>query len=90
MLYHYHTVGCGSLWSCDGNWKIVYPVCMYNVPKTVAGFSGQLGYVDTCPNEPVNKMAFCKEHCVEAASQGIPTELRKYLEFKKAKSESCQ
>jgi len=36
-----------TLWSVDGLWKLVYPVCMYRVPKEIAGFSGQLKYVDT-------------------------------------------
>ena len=31
--------GCGILWFLDG---LVYPVCMYRVPKEIAGFSGQL------------------------------------------------
>ena len=71
-------VGCGTLWSCDGNWKLVYPVCMYKEKKEVAGFSGQLGYVDTCPNQPEPGKAFCELHCQEAMKNGIPTDLRKF------------
>ena len=63
-------------------WKLVYPVCMYSVPKEVTVFSGQLKYVDTCPNEPVYKKAYCKEHCKEVLKQGKPTDLRKVAEYK--------
>ena len=72
------SVGCGTLWSCDGNWKLVYPVCMFNVPKEVSGFSGQLRYVDTCPNQPEPGKAFCSMHCSLAEKDGIPTGLRAY------------
>ena len=31
-------VGCGRLWSIDGNWKIRYPVCMYPHQRTQQHF----------------------------------------------------
>ena len=31
-------IGCGSLYSIDGNWKICYPHCMWRVPSEVSGF----------------------------------------------------
>ena len=68
----------------------MYPVCMYSVPKVVAGFSGQLGYVDTCPNQPEFRKAFCEEHCREAETQGIPSDIRKFIAYKKCTSESSQ
>ena len=64
-------IGCGHLYSFDGNWKLVYPVCMFRVPKEVTGFSHHLRYVDTCPNEPVCGHAFCEVHCNEAEEKKI-------------------
>ena len=54
----------------------MYPVCMYSVPKEVSGFSGQLGYVDTCPNEPQPGKAYCSLHCAVAEKKGSPTDLK--------------
>ena len=54
----------------------MYPVCMYSVPKEVSGFSGQLGYVDTCPNQPEPGKAYCSLHCSVAESEGTPTDLK--------------
>ena len=71
-------IGCGSLYSIDGNWKICYPHCMWRVPSEVSGFEGQLKYVDCCPNEPESTKAFCHQHCEEAKLQGIPTSLKEY------------
>jgi len=61
-----------------GNWKLCYQVCMYPVPKGLTGFGGKVAvdYVDTCPNTPQIGMAFCQNHCVVAAEQDIPTQLR--------------
>ena len=77
-----HIIGCGQLWSIDGNWKIKYPVCMYPVPKDTAAFKGNLRYMDTCPNSPIYGKAFCEEHCTAASAQGIPTDLKSYLSYK--------
>ena len=71
-------IGCGSLYSIDGNWKICYPHCMWKVPSEVSGFKGQLKYVDCCPNETEPTKAFCQQHCKEAELQGIPTSLKEY------------
>lgn len=79
VLYIY--IGCGTLFSIDGNWKLCYPVCMYSVPKTVSGFKGKLSYVDTCPNAPLMGKAFCAHHCTMAEEQGKPTGLRQFLKF---------
>ena len=54
----------------------MYPVCMYKVPKEVSGFSGQLGDVATCPNQPEPGKAFCSMHCGVAEVEGVPTHLR--------------
>ena len=80
-MYSYYLVGCGSLWSLDGNWKLTYPICMYQVPKNVS-FGGTLKYVSSCPKQPVANMAFCVEHCEMAKKQKIPTELHEYLKYK--------
>ena len=69
------------MYSFDGNWKLVYPVCMFQVPKEVTGFSRRLRYVDTCPHEPMSGKAFCEAHCMEAETKSIPTKLRDYLRY---------
>ena len=56
---------------------------MFDVPKEVSGFSGQLQYVDTCPNQPEFTKAFCLQHCKEAEQEGIPCDLREYTKYKK-------
>ena len=66
-----YLLGCGKLFSIDGNWKLCYPICMFRVPKEVSGFDGALQYADSCPNQPIAGMAFCKKHCKMARSQGI-------------------
>ena len=69
-------VGCGTLWSLDGNWELTYAICMNEVPKSVT-FSGKLKYdiVSSCPKQPVPRMAFCMEHCAMAREQNIPVDL---------------
>lgn len=62
---------------------------MYPVPKGLTGFEGKLQYVDTCPNSPQVGMAFCQNHCVVAAEQGIPTQLREYRSYLAARKSSC-
>lgn len=76
-------LGCGTLWACDGNWKFSYPVCMFDVPKEVTGFSGQLNYVNTCPNQPEHGKAFCSEHIEVCKNIDIPTALKAYKQYKK-------
>uniref|UniRef100_A0A1X7V1C7 CxC5 like cysteine cluster associated with KDZ domain-containing protein n=1 Tax=Amphimedon queenslandica TaxID=400682 RepID=A0A1X7V1C7_AMPQE len=75
--------GCGNLGSCDGNWKLSYPICMFDIQKEISGFSGQLNYVSTCPEQPEHEQAFCKEHINKAQSLNIPTTLKEYKEYKK-------
>ena len=76
-------LGCGTLWACDGNWKLSYPVCMFDVPKEVTGFSGQLNYVNTCPNQPEPGKAFCSEHIEVCKNKNIPTDLKAHKQYKK-------
>ena len=47
----------------------------------IQGFSGQLDYVDCCPNEPEPGKAFCDEHTREAQEGGIPQGLKEYTAF---------
>ena len=78
-----HRVGCGKLFAMDGNWKLCYPICMFEVQKYVSGFDGALKYVDSCPNQPVPGMAFCNNHCKKADSLSIPSKLREFLQYLK-------
>ena len=55
---------------------------MQTEPKEVSGFSGQLKYVDSCPNQPVPTKAFCQKHCDEAALLKIPINLTDYVSSK--------
>ena len=79
----FNILGCGTLFSIDGNWKLCYPVCTYRVPKEVAGFEGKLSYVDTCPNGPLPGKAFCTHHCHLAEREGWDTDwtARGFLRF---------
>ena len=47
----------------------------------ISGFSGQLKYIESCPNQPVPGKALCKLHCTEAIQNHIPTNLKEYLSF---------
>ena len=81
MHYIYLSLGCGTLWSIDGLWKLVYPICMHKEAMEVSGFSGQLKYIESCPNQPLSGKALCKLHCTEAIQNHIPTKLKEYLSF---------
>ena len=71
-----HNLGCGKLFSIDGNWKLSYPIFMFRVPQDVSGFDGALHYVDCCPNQPAAGMAYCEDHCQVATRKGIPCKLQ--------------
>ena len=71
------------MWAIHGNWKLHYPICMYDVPKTTDCFSNNLNYVRTCPNAPEHGRAFCFEHMKAMKKSGVPTELKEYIEFRK-------
>ena len=37
MLCNYHCyIGCGKCWSMDGNWKLMFPHCMYYCAGTAS------------------------------------------------------
>lgn len=69
----------------DGNWKLCYPICMFRVEKEISGFTGALNYVDSCPNQPVPRMAFCEKHCVVAKQDNIPCGLHEFLRYSRGK-----
>ena len=56
---------------------------MFDTPKEISGFSGQLNYVSTCPEQPEHGQAFCKEHLKTAKGLNIPMALKDYKEYKK-------
>ena len=72
---------CGTLFSIDGNWKLNYPICMYQAPKDVSGFDRKLNYISSCSNGPLPGKAFCLHHCAVVEKEGIPTGLREFLQF---------
>ena len=78
-----YILGCGQLWVIDGNWKLHYPICMFDVQKSTDGFSNNLNYVKTCPNGPEPGKAFCSEHADIMKKAGVPIALKEYLNFKK-------
>ena len=80
---YFSTVGCGELWAIDGNWKLHYPVCMFDVDKSEDAFSNNLNYVKTCSNGPLPGNAFCSEHSEVMKKKGVPVTLKEYLNFKK-------
>ena len=49
--------------------------------KTTVEGMPRLNFPDICTDEPVFGQAFCKRHCTTAVSKGIPTDLKKYLQF---------
>ena len=75
--------GCGRLFAIDGNWKLRYPICMFQFPQQVLAFKKNLSYVNTCSNSPLHGMAFCTNHCEMMKQNGVPTELKEYLKYKK-------
>ena len=75
ILLNFIHLGCGTLQSVDGNRKIAYPICMYQVPRDSQAFHGKLNYVQSCPKQAQFGMAFCSEHCTMAEKLNIPTDL---------------
>ena len=76
---------CGPLMGI-GSYAIQF-VCIRF--RSLRGFERKLQYVDTCPNSPQVGMAFCQNHCVVAAEQGIPTQLREYCNYLAASKSLC-
>ena len=73
----------------DRIWKLRYPICMFPVKTTVAGFEA-LNFPDVCTNAPYGKgSAFCEDHCKTLRDSGIPTSLRDFLREYCGVSDKC-
>lgn len=70
--------GCSQLYVADGNWKLCYAHCMWEVAVIVPGF-GKAKYPNICPLSPKGGHAFCEKHCQIAEAAGYPSELRLFL-----------
>ena len=55
-------------------------MCMFNAPKEVKAFSGELQYVDTCPNSPLIGMTFYQEHYEVMKTRDLPIKLHNFNE----------
>ena len=82
LLHNYCCyTGCGKCWSMDGNWKLMFPHCMYPVETIVPGLPG-LNYPDVCQNQPLtSKHAFCKHHHAIASEMKIPTDVKGFIQY---------
>ena len=68
------------MYMTDGNWKLKYPHCMWNVPIEVEGFDKQVNY-PICPISPERGQAFCKTHCEMTRKNNIPRGLHEFLKY---------
>ena len=70
--------GCEKITVFDGNWKIQFPICMWesstDYPTEITGFVPQV-----CPEQPEHRSAFCSLHGKAAKSLGKPFKLREFL-----------
>lgn len=77
---YFHT-GCGQCWTMDGNWKLMFPHCMYPVKVTIPGLPG-LTHPDICENQPgSSKEAFCKKHLDLAKEKDVPTDVKGFIQY---------
>lgn len=81
LLLFFQFLGCGELYIADGNWKLKYAHCMWEVPVVVDGFDRPINYPSVCPLSPQRGKAFCKQHCDDACKGGLPTGLEEFLRF---------
>lgn len=73
--------GCGKLYVLYGNWKLCYAHCMFPVPVTIVGYEKEINYPKICPRSPEYHSAFCDKHLLVVKSKGIPTDLKKFLQY---------
>ena len=70
--------GCKFVLVVDGNWKLRYPICMYNTehayPSELTKF-----LPNVCTESPLGENAFCENHCATARKLGFPTKLSEFL-----------
>ena len=71
--------GCGSVASVDGNWKLMYKICLW-IPTVKYPDQNILeAYPNICSEEPAYGSAFCHAHSIIAESLGYPSQLRKFI-----------
>ena len=70
--------GCKFVLVIDGNWKLRYPICMFNTehayPSELTKF-----LPNVCTEAPLGENAFCKNHCSVARRLGIPAKLSEFI-----------
>ena len=80
MLFANH-VGCGQCWSIDGNWKLIFPHCMYPVKMKIPGLEG-INTPDVCFNQPeASNTPFCSTHKRLAMQKQIPTDMKGFMKY---------
>ena len=70
--------GCKFVLVIDGNWKLRYPICMFNTQHAYPSELTQF-LPNACTDAPMGENAFCTKHCATANKLGVPTKLSKFL-----------
>ena len=70
--------GCKYVMVIDGNWKLRYPICLWN---TAHAYPAELTEFlpNVCTEAPSGDNAFCINHCETAKKLGRPTKLSDFL-----------
>ena len=79
LLHDCLCTGCGRCWAIDGNWKLIFPHCMFPVSNSIPGMP-RVNFPNVCTKQPLGRSAFCREHHTIALSKNFPTEIRKVLQ----------
>ena len=65
----------------DGNWKLMFPHCMYPVEVIIPGLPG-LRHPAVCDKQPKSsKLAFCSNHHEIAIKKHVPTDVRDFIKY---------
>ena len=72
-IYYEHRFVYGG----DGNWKLAYNHCMYNLPQKHIHLN--VDYPPCCTRQPLPGSAFCEEHSNTVSQLGFKTSLRGFL-----------
>ena len=70
--------GCKFVLVIDGNWKLRYPICMFNTEHAYPSELTQF-LPNVCTEAPKGENAFCTKHCATATKLGFPTKLSEFL-----------
>ena len=70
--------GCKWVIAGDGNWKLRYPICMWDAQQSIPKDLGEY-LPNACPDSPVYCHAFCEHHCTIAKKLGKPTLLNDFI-----------